>query len=140
MPALSRAATNDSDWSVRARALEALASATNCALPVVLHGLRDNNAQVRYAALELLVKAAPRELTNAAVLAIGAWGLLRSNPGSEWQGDAALLLRAAGQQAQGAKPDVWVPPRDGWDQVYTEATNALRQLAPRLLTNAPAPP
>src|ERR1035437_10347301 len=94
---------------------------------------RIRNEQVRYMALCVLVRADPQGLTNPCVLAIGAEGLLRSTPYSERRGTAALLLRAAGQQALGAKLDVWVPPRDGWDQVFTEATNALRRLAPQFL-------
>ena len=79
--------TDDTDPFVRARALEALASLGRRALPAIAQGLKDSNEHVRYTALEVLVNAAPRELTNAAVLAIGAEGLLRLGARQRAAGD-----------------------------------------------------
>ncbi len=127
-PALYRAVCSDEDKFVRIKALQALASLGNRALPGIAQGLKDSDDRVRGAALDVLVGSVPCALTNASVLKLAAEWLTHPAPDGSRQKYAALLLRAAGQQAQGAKPNL-LPSRD-WDLVLAGATNVLRQLAP----------
>lgn len=122
---------------VRSAAIQTIAPFGDEALPQMFHALSDTDDQVRIVALAELVQNAPKALTNANVLALGAEALRSSGQRQKW---AAQLLRAAGQQAQGLKADLSVRLPGGWEAVLTQATNALRQLAPELLTNTPPHP
>src|SRR5206468_189751 len=109
-------------------ALEALESmgGGRGAFSAMIRGLKDDSGLVRDTALGALVRAAPSGLTNRTVLAIGAEGLHSTGDRQKW---SAKLLRAAGQQAQGATLDPFIPSRGGWELVFQEATNTLRHLA-----------
>ena len=120
---------------VRSDALEALASFGEKASEPAILALRDHDVGVRGMALWVLVQNAPHSLTNSTVLAIGADGL--KSIGNR-QKLAAQLLRAAGQQSQGVRPDLIVSRPGEWSAVLQEATNALLRLAPHLLRD-PSP-
>jgi hypothetical protein len=111
-------------------ALGALPQFGDSALPGILQGLQDVDADVCGESVRVLVVEMPRALTNTAVLVAGARGLQSSGWRSHF---AALILRAAAQQADGFKPDRPVVPPAGTDALGRDATNALRRLAPGLL-------
>lgn len=122
---------------VRSDALEALASFGEKVSEPAVIALRDQDVGVRYNALGVLIQHAPHSLTNSAVLAIGADGLKKSiGNRQKW---AAQLLRAAGQQSQGVRPDLTVSWPGEWSAVLQEATNALLRLAPQLVEAPFAP-
>jgi HEAT repeat protein len=81
-------------------------------------------------AFHVLASSAPEALLSSNVLVIAAEGLSSSDPDRRFW--AAEVLRAAGQQADGIKPDLMVP-GGRTDGVLSDATNALRRLAPELL-------
>jgi HEAT repeat protein len=121
---------------VRSDALEALASFGEKASEPAIIALRDHDVGVRYTALGVLIQYAPHFLTNSAVLVIGSDGLKKSI--GNRQKFAAQLLRAAGQQSQGVRPDLTVSWPGEWSAVFQEATNTLLRLAPQLLKD-PSP-
>ena len=77
----------------------------------------------------------PKAITNSNVLAIAA-ARLRSQD-AEWREWAAWVLRAAGQQASGVKPDFMMP-MSREHLSFEDATNVLCRLAPELLGRNPA--
>jgi hypothetical protein len=105
---------------------------------VVIPALDDTNDY--FIAFATLVAAAPHALTNAAVLQSAATGLQSIDV--KRQNWAAQLLRAAGQQACGQRPDYatvrgfysqdYAVPGGDMSAVYWEATNALSRLSPGL--------
>jgi hypothetical protein len=107
------------------------------AVPGLVRSLEDG--QVGGIALEKLVGIAPETLTNAAVIRAAVAGL--GAPDLSRRRSAAQVLRAAGQLAQGGKVDLEFPKAsDGqraWERVFTDATNALRRLAPQPLDERP---
>jgi len=108
----------------------------DCA-PAVIPALDDKDDY--FIAFATLVDAAPDTLTNAAVLRSAATGLQsRDFKRQNW---AAQLLRAAGQQARGQRPDYAVVGFDNSDYsvpggdmkaIHREATNALSRLSSEL--------
>lgn len=118
--------------TLRVNALQALASFGYGSAPSIINALHDTTPKVRATALGLLVQSMPNTLTNITVLSTAADRLDSPDPDErKW---AAQLLRAAGQQARGVKPDLGVP-LGGWNATFAEATNALRRLAPELLNH-----
>jgi len=78
----------------------------------LVQGLKDHNERVRYMALCVLVRADPQGLTNTCVLAIGRRACCARRPTASG-GDGRPATEAAGQQALGAKLDVWCLPGTG---------------------------
>jgi HEAT repeat protein len=138
IPVFIRAMDSD-DVLIRVYAVRRLGPLGRRAVPWVIKGLNDRESRVRDAALDAVVNDMPLALTNSEVLALGANRLKGSVPNSGQHIWASLLLRAAGQQARGQKPDLMLPLRGGWNQVYQDATNALKQLAPELLQTEATP-
>jgi len=115
---------------LRNTALLALRDFGEEAAPVLVRALQETSPGAYNIAFTTLVSVTPQTLTNTAVLAIAADGL--RSPDIDRRTWAAQLLRAAGQQASGEKPDYMVL-GGRWDKVFEDATNALRLLAPELL-------
>ena len=112
---------------IRSEALSAFVYFGEDCAPAVIPALDDQDDYP--IAFTTLVAAAPHALTNAAVLRSAATGL-RSHD-FDRQDWAAQVLRAAGQQACGQRPDYEVPGGD-MKAIYREATNALSSLSPDL--------
>jgi HEAT repeat protein len=115
---------------LRGQALMALGNCGATAAPALIRGLGLADVGCYNIAFTSLVAASPQSLTNAAVLMLAAEGLRSGD--SDRRGWAASLLRAAGQQAEGTRPDYAVP-RGDMKAIFREATNALERLAPQLL-------
>lgn len=128
---IARGTNRALQWS----AVQALGKSGEDAAPALIRAFSETNSGTYYVSFSALVYAAPRALTNATVLAIAAEGL--RSPDAERSFTAARVLRAAGQQAEGKQPDIEVPGGRS-DAVRVEATNALRRLAPQLLTDGAA--
>lgn len=112
---------------LRSEALSAFRYYGEDCAPAVIPALDDRDDYS--IAFTTLVAAAPHALTNAAVLHSAVTGLRsRDFDHQDW---AAQVLRAAGQQARGQRPDYEVPGGD-MNAIYREATNALSQLSPDL--------
>jgi hypothetical protein len=80
----------------------------------------------------MLIQKAPHVLTNAALLTMLATGLQSFDlETSDW---AAVMLRAAGQQSRSASPQPLWEQLESMSQIRSQATNALRLLAPQLLS------
>lgn len=120
--------------SVRSAALEALRPFGAKSLPAFLYALTDRSLGVRYSGLRALIEVAPQALTNTSVLATAAQSLQSGDSGARFWG--AKVLRAAGQQARGERPDLEGPVPDS-EALYLDATNVLRRFAPDLLSRRP---
>jgi hypothetical protein len=117
--------------ALRSETLEALASFGDQALPVILNGLPGTNSGAHYIVGNTFIRESPQVLTNGALLTMLAADLQSSDPEArDW---AALMLRAADQQARFGQPQHLAEVLEGMGQVRNEATNRLRRLAPQLL-------
>ncbi len=121
--------------SLRSETLEALVSFGDEAVPVILKGLQSANSGAHYIVGNTFIRESPQVLTNAALLKMLATELHSPDPEArDW---AALMLRAADGKSRFAKPQPLWEVFESMSQIRTEATNALRRLAPQLLRDSP---
>jgi HEAT repeat protein len=118
--------------ALRGTALQALSRFGDQAVPALIHGLGDTNNGIAYIAFNMLAWNVPKAITNSNVLAIAAARLQSQD--ADWREWAAYVLRAAGQQAGGVKPDFMMPISREHVR-FEDATNVLRRLAPELLSD-----
>jgi hypothetical protein len=117
--------------ALRSETLEALVGFGDEAVPVILRGLEGSNSGAHYIVGNAFVQKSPQVLTNAALLRMLADDLQSSD--SEARDWSALMLRAADEQSRLAKPQHLAEQLEGIDHIRSQATNALRLLAPQLL-------
>jgi hypothetical protein len=120
--------------AVRSEAVVALAGFGDEALPILFEGLEGKNSVAYFMVTTPWLQKSPEVLTNATLLKILAAGLRSSN--IETRDWSAEMLRAAGQRAQGIRPQHPAEQEEGMNQIRVQATNALRSLAPQLLSNS----
>jgi hypothetical protein len=120
--------------ALRSEAVVALAGFGDEALPILFEGLEGENSVAYFMATTPWLQKSPEVLTNATLLKILAAGLQSSDVETrDW---SAEMLRAAGQRAQGIRPQHPAEQEEGMNQIRVQATNALRSLAPQLLPNS----
>jgi hypothetical protein len=119
---------------LRSAALYALSNFGKESVPALMRASTDTNSGIRNTARFHLKHVAPEELTNATALAIAAAGLRSSDP--DRRSYAAEILKRAGRQAGVPSYDP-MGPEGHFDPLFWNATNAIRHLAPQLLTNEP---
>jgi HEAT repeat protein len=120
--------------AVRSEAVVALAGFGDEALPILFKGLEGPNSVAYFMVGTPWIQKSPQVLTNAALLKILAAGLQSSNVETrDW---AAGMLRAAGEQSRGSRPQHPAEQEEGMRRIRAQATNALRSLAPQLLPNS----
>ena len=125
-----RIVLQDPRVQLRGQAMMALAAFGADAAPDLVKCLNEPKPGSYNIAFHVLASSAPEALLSSNVLVIAAQGLRSSDLDRRFW--AAMVLRAAGQQAEGVKPDLMVP-GGRMDGVLLDATNALRRLAPELL-------
>ncbi len=127
-------ALKDPDPDVRLDTVKALRAFGEAAVPALRRVLQDHSACFSWTR-DVLCEIAPAEATNAIVLAAAIEAFRSSDCHLRVNGIRALL--PFGSRAITHAPDLVNALRDSTPEVREEATNALLEIAPELLTNAP---
>lgn len=117
--------------ALSSEALQALVDFGDEAIPVIFKALEGTNWGANYIIGNRFIQKSPEVLTNAALLKMLAADFQSSD--SEARDWAAVMLRAADQQSRAAKPQHLAEQLEGITQIRSQATNALRRLAPQLI-------
>jgi len=114
-----------------------LATNPDAVVPLLVRCLADQDMRVRGVAAESLGRIAERSRTHAAMVVPALTNCLSATKQTILLHNATWALGIYGDQARAAVPALLNAITDPENRVRRQATNALQQIAPEVLTNAP---